>query len=91
MIKANKDLYNSRNKVNDMDIIYTNHAKAMLEKRKIEKIWVEETLKSPDKIEKEERKHYARKKLNGLTIEVIYEIVKDERKRYIKIITIYPI
>lgn len=50
-----------------------------------------EALKSPDKTEKEYEKYYARKKLNGLTIEVVYEIVKEEKKKHIKVITIYPI
>jgi len=36
------------------------------------------------RIEKKFGKYYARKKLNGLTIEVAYE-----KKKYIKVITVY--
>ena len=72
-----------------MRIIYTNHAGYMLEKRGIEKTWVEETIKYPDKTEKKDGKYYARKKLNGLTIEVTYEIIEEGGKKYIKVITVY--
>jgi len=67
-----------------MEIIYTFHAKLMVRKRKIEEVWIKEAIKSPDKVENEFGKYYARKKLNGLTIEVAYE-----KKKYIKIITVY--
>ena len=67
-----------------MKLVYTNHAEYSIKKRKIEKIWIEEAIKSPDKVEKEFGKFYARKKLNGFSIEVIYE-----KKRYIKVITAY--
>ena len=67
-----------------MEIIYTNHALYSMKNRKIEKVWVEEAIKSPDLLEKEPEKYYARKKLNGLSIEVVFE-----KKKYIKVITVY--
>lgn len=56
----------------------------MLRKRKVKEVWVKEAIKSPDKLEKEFGKYYARKKLNGLSIEVVYE-----KKGHIKVITVY--
>ena len=67
-----------------MKIIYTRHALYTLKKRKIEQVWIEEAIKFPDKLEKEFGKYYARKKLNGLSIEVAFEKIK-----YIKVITAY--
>lgn len=67
-----------------MKIIFTNHALYSIKERKIEKVWVEEALKSPNKLEKEFGKFYASKKLNGKSIEVVYE-----KKNYIKVITAY--
>jgi len=34
-----------------MDIIYSVHAEEQLAERKIDKVWVEETIKSPDRYE----------------------------------------
>jgi hypothetical protein len=56
----------------------------MIKERKAEEVWVEEAIKSPDKIEKEFGKFYARKKLNGLSLEVVY--IKE---KYIKVLTVY--
>lgn len=67
-----------------MEIKHTFHSELMIRKRKIEEIWVKEAIESPDKVEKESGKYYARKKLNGLTIEVVYE-----KENYIKVITAY--
>ena len=67
-----------------MEIKYTYHAKFIIKERKIEEVWVEETIKSPDKVEKEFGKFYARKRLNGISIEVVY--IKE---KYIKVITVY--
>ncbi len=36
-----------------MEIRYTFHAKIMIKERKIEQVWVEETIKSPNKLERE--------------------------------------
>jgi len=67
-----------------MEIRYTSHAKHMIKERKVEKLWIEEAIKSPDNIEKEFGKYYARKKLNGLSLEVAY--IKE---KYIKVLTVY--
>ena len=67
-----------------MKIVFTKHAEQQIKERKIERIWVEETLKAPDKIYKEDEKYYAHKKLNDHTIEVVYE-----KQTYIKVITTY--
>ena len=67
-----------------MEIRYTFHAKIMLKERKIQQVWVEETIKSPNKSEREFGKYYARKKLNGKSIEVVYM-----KEKYIKVITAY--
>ncbi|MFH1592570.1 MAG: DUF4258 domain-containing protein [Candidatus Woesearchaeota archaeon] len=69
-----------------MEIRYTSHAKIQIERRKLEKVWVEETIKSPDITKKEGNKFYVIKKLNGLVIKVIYVKVK-----YIKVITVFEI
>ena len=67
-----------------MDIIYTKHAEEQIEERKILKIWVEETVKFPDELRREDIKYYATKKLNGSTLRVVYT-----KENYIKIITSY--
>ncbi len=67
-----------------MQFHYTFHALDAIAERKIEKIWVKEALQFPDITYFEEGKYYAVKKLNGLSIEVVY--VKE---KYIKIITVY--
>lgn len=67
-----------------MEIVYTIHAKDSIEKRKIEKVWVEEAIKSPDGLSDDGEKYYARKKLNGLSIEIVYS-----KERYIRVITVY--
>jgi len=69
-----------------MKIGYTFHAEYMIEKRKLQKFWVEEAIKYPDKLEKYKGKYYARRRLDGVTIEVVYE-----REKHIKIITVYPV
>lgn len=70
-----------------MRIVYTKHADMQIGKRKLEKVWVEETIKYPDLTEKEgKNKFYASKKVNGITLEVVY--VKE---RFIKVITVYPL
>ncbi|MBI5148546.1 DUF4258 domain-containing protein [Candidatus Pacearchaeota archaeon] len=67
-----------------MDIVFTEHAKEMVEKRKITKDDVISTIKYPEKIKKKEGKYYAQKNIGRGRIEVVYE--KD---KYIKIITLY--
>ncbi len=65
-----------------MQIIYTKHAEFEIEDRKIQKVWVEETIKAPDEVKRNGNKYYAVKKLNGKTLKVVY--VKEQ---YIKVIT----
>lgn len=67
-----------------MDIHYTFHAEYQLNERKVEKIWVEETIKSPDQTKRTGNKYYIIKKINGKTLKVVY--VKE---RNIKVVTIY--
>ncbi|MDP2672652.1 MAG: DUF4258 domain-containing protein [Nanoarchaeota archaeon] len=70
-----------------MKIIFTKHAEEQMKERKIEKLLVEETIKYADKTRKEgKNKYYARRKINGFTLEVVYT-----RENYIKVITIYPL
>ena len=65
-----------------MHIIYTLHAEERIKERKIIKIWVQETIESPDILKQEGNKFYAVKKLNGKTLKVIFL-----KEKYIKIIT----
>ena len=67
-----------------MDIRYTFHAKQKIEGRKLEKVWIEETIKYPDYTKREGRKYYVTKKLNGMTLRVVYT-----KENYINIITLY--
>ena len=67
-----------------MEIKYTLHAEEQIKERKILKVWVEETIKSPDKTKSAGHKFYIIKKLNGKTLKVIY--VKE---KYIKVITTF--
>ncbi len=53
---------------------------------KLKKIWVEEAIKHPDTIKREGKKWFVIKKLNGITIKVVY--VKE---KYIKIITVFEV
>lgn len=69
-----------------VQIKYTLHAEGQIKERKFGKVWVEETIKRPDLTQRFGKKYYVSKKLNGLTIEVVY--VKE---RYIKGITVYPL
>lgn len=68
-----------------MKIKYTDHAKYQLRERKIERVWIEETIKRPDRLVKIGKKHYSIKKLDGHTLKVIY----IEGEKYIKVITTY--
>lgn len=68
-----------------MDIFYTDHAKRSINKRKVHLVWIEETIKYPDRTIKSEGKYYLRKKLNGYTLEVVCE----KKENYIKVITLY--
>ena len=65
-----------------MDLVYTRHAEEQVEERKILKVWVQETIKSPDETKHKGHKYYVIKKLNGRTLKVVY--VKE---KHIKVIT----
>mgnify|MGYP001608060651 CR=1 FL=1 len=70
-----------------MNIVYTAHAEDKIRDRKFKKVWIEEAIKYPDETIREgKNKYYTVKKLNGITIEVVYE-----KERYIKVITVYPL
>lgn len=67
-----------------MKIEYSLHAWKRIGKRKLIKVWVEEAIRFPDKLERLGKKHYVTKRLNGVVLQVVY--VKE---KYIKIITLY--
>ncbi|MBI2046795.1 DUF4258 domain-containing protein [Candidatus Pacearchaeota archaeon] len=69
-----------------MKVIFTEHAKDRIRKRKISEEEVIDAIKYPEKTLKREEKYYARKNIGRAEIEVVYE--KDN---YIKVITIYYI
>ena len=69
-----------------MEIIFTEHAKERLKKRKITEEEVKEAIKYPNKILKRKGKCYVQKNIGRAKIEVVYE-----KGKYIKIITIYYI
>jgi len=69
-----------------MQIVYTEHAKERLKKRKITPAEVELALKYPDNTISENGKYIVQKNIGRANIEVVYE--KD---KYIKVITIYYI
>ena len=67
-----------------MDIFYTDHAKYQLDKRKVDRTFVEETIRFPDLTKRIDNKCYVIKKLNGKKLKVVY--IKE---RYIKVITLF--
>ena len=67
-----------------MEIIFTEHAKGRLKKRKITEDEVINTIKYAEKTKKEKGKYYAQKDIGRGKIEVVYE-----KEKYIKIITLY--
>ncbi|MBI2580181.1 DUF4258 domain-containing protein [Candidatus Woesearchaeota archaeon] len=67
-----------------MELQYTAHCEEQIAERKLEKVWVEETIRYPDKTERTGKKYYVTKKLNGGTLRVVY--IKE---KYIKVITAY--
>ena len=67
-----------------MDIIFTEHAKQKLGKRKILEDEAINTIKYPEKTYKEGGKYYSQKDIGRGKIEVVY--IRD---KYIKILTIY--
>ncbi len=69
-----------------VEIKYTYHARIQIKRRKLEKVWIEETIKSPDVTKKEGNKFYVVKKLNGIVINVVYV-----KAKHIKVITVFEI
>ncbi len=67
-----------------MHVFYTLHAKRRMIKKKIDEVWVEETIRQPDLARNDSRAFYAQKKLNGKSIEVVYM-----KEKYIRVITVY--
>jgi len=67
-----------------MEFFYTYHAQEQIKERKILRIWVEESIKTPDETKRYRNKVYVVKKLNGKTLKVIYT-----KEKYIKIITAF--
>jgi hypothetical protein len=67
-----------------MKFVYTLHAEEQIRRRKIEKVWIEETIRSPDSLRRENHKCYAKKKLNGASLKVVF--IKE---KYIKVVTAY--
>ena len=67
-----------------MEIIFTEHVKDRIKKRKITEDEIINTINYPEKTSKREGKYYAQKDIGRGKIDVVYE--KD---KYIKIITVY--
>ena len=67
-----------------MKVEYTIHVRDRIIERKISETWIHETIAFPDIKSRRGNKFYVRKKINGVTLEVVY--VKEN---YIKIITVY--
>lgn len=67
-----------------MEIVFTEHAKERMKKRKITEEEVREAIKYPEKTDKTEGKYYVKKNIQRANIEVVFE--KD---KYIKVISIY--
>lgn len=67
-----------------MNIIFTNHAKSRIKKRKIAEQDIVDAINKPDSTIKRLGKYYFQKKLERGTIEVCCE-----RERNIKVITVY--
>ena len=67
-----------------MEIIFTEHVKDRIKKRKISEDEIVNTIKYAKKTDKRAGKYYAQKNIGRGRIEVVYE-----RDRYIKIVTVY--
>ena len=67
-----------------MRVVFTEHAKDRLKKRKISEEEVIQAIKYPDKLSKKKGKYYVQKNIVRANIEIVYE-----KENYIKIITIY--
>lgn len=69
-----------------MKIVFTEHAKERLNKRKITEEEVIEAIKFSEKAVKKKGLYYVQKNIQRANIEIVYE--KD---KYIKVVTIYYI
>ncbi|MFQ5531459.1 MAG: DUF4258 domain-containing protein [Candidatus Nanoarchaeia archaeon] len=69
-----------------MNIVFTEHVKDRMKKRKITEDEIINTIKFPDKTRKIHKEYFAQKNIGRATIEVVYE--KDN---YINVITVYYI
>lgn len=67
-----------------MKIVFTEHAKERMKKRKISEEEVIDAINYPNKLSKKEGNYYAEKNIIRANIEVVYE-----KENYIKVITIY--
>lgn len=67
-----------------MDVIFTDHAKKRIKKRKIKEEEVIKVIENPQKSYKSEGKYYSQGDLGRGKIEVVFE--KD---KYINVITVY--
>ena len=67
-----------------MKIVYTRHDEEQIKERKIEKVWIEETIKAPDETKRDGHKFYVIKKLNGMSMKVVYV-----EEKFIKVITAF--
>ena len=67
-----------------MKIIFTEHVKDRMKKRKISEDEIINTIKYAEKTDKRKGKYYSQKDIARGKIEVVYE-----RDKYIKIVTVY--
>lgn len=67
-----------------MEIVFTNHALYQINERKIDRILVEEVIKSPDVTKRVDNKYYVIKSINNKKLKVVYV-----KQRYIKVVTLY--
>jgi len=67
-----------------MQIEFTKHARRRIIDRKIELVWIYETLKFPDNMQKVGNEYIITRKLNGKTLEIVIM-----REKNINIITLY--
>ncbi len=67
-----------------MEIIFTEHVKDRIRKRKISEDEIINTIKYAEKTDKRGSKYFAKKNIERGKIEVVYT-----RDKYIKIVTVY--
>ena len=67
-----------------MIIEFEDHSNKRLNERRVERIWVEDTIKWPDRIKRYGKKFHAIKRFNNNILKVIYT-----REKHINIKTVY--